>query len=72
MSDPVNSPDHYKTGGIETIDYIEAKLSIDEFKGYLKGNIIKYLSRATKKDNEQQDYQKANWYLERLIGSLQL
>ena len=72
MNDPVNSPDHYKTGGIETIDYIEAKLSVDEFKGYLKGNIIKYLSRATKKDNEQQDYQKANWYLERLIGSLQL
>lgn len=68
MSDPVNSPDHYKTGGIETIDFIGAKLSIDEFKGYLKGNIVKYLSRATKKDNELQDYQKAKWYMERLIG----
>lgn len=70
MSDPVNSPEHYKMGGIETIAFIEAKLSNDEYKGYLKGNIIKYLSRATKKGNESQDYRKAMWYLEKLVGVL--
>lgn len=68
MSDLVNSPDHYKSGGIEAIDYIQAKLSKEEFMGYLRGNIIKYTSRATLKGSELQDYKKAEWYLKRLIG----
>jgi hypothetical protein len=52
------NPGHYKDGGIETIDYIRAKLSDVEFKGYLKGNAIKYLSRAELKGGEE-DYKKA-------------
>lgn len=62
----VNHPKHYKFGGIETIDFIKAKLSKEEFAGYLKGNIIKYLSRATLKGAENQDYKKAQWYMNRL------
>ena len=68
MSDQVNSPDHYKSGGIEAIDYIKAKLSKEEFLGYLRGNIIKYTSRAPLKGSELQDYKKAEWYLKKLIG----
>lgn len=67
MSDQVNSPDHYKSGGIEAIEYIKAKLSNEEFAGYLRGNIIKYTSRALLKGTELQDYEKAQWYLRKLI-----
>ena len=45
MTDAVN-PDHYKVGGIETIDYLQAKLSPEEFAGYCRGNALKYMSRA--------------------------
>lgn len=63
--DKIN-PDHYKVGGIETIDYLKAKLSLEELKGFLKGNIIKYLSRAELK-NGAEDYKKASWYMEQLV-----
>ena len=66
--DPVLSPSHYTHGGIETIDYIKAKLTPDEFRGYLKGSIIKYLSRANLKGNEDQDYRKASFYATMLAG----
>jgi len=63
----VNHPSHYQ-GKIECIDYLKDKLNDDEFKGFLKGNILKYLSRAGKKDNELQDIKKAKWYLDYLIN----
>lgn len=63
--DAVN-PDHYKTGGIETIDYLQAKLSTEAFEGFLAGNVLKYVSRYNKK-NGVEDLEKANWYLARLI-----
>ncbi len=44
MSDMINRPDHYIDGGIETIDFIEAK-KLD----YHLGNVVKYISRAGKK-----------------------
>ena len=66
--DMVNHPDHYKVGGIEAIDYIQAKLSPEEFAGYCRGNALKYLSRAGHKDDAVQDYRKAKWYIERLIS----
>lgn len=65
MSDNIN-PDHYKVGGIETIDYMQAKLSPEGFRGYLAGNVIKYISRYEHK-NGLEDLRKAKWYLERLI-----
>ena len=58
----VNHPPHYTVGGIETIDYIQAKLTPDEFRGYLKGNIIKYTSRAQYKDYPEEDIDKMVWY----------
>lgn len=63
-SDPVNNPDHYTDGGIETIDYIEAK-----GLGYHLGNAVKYISRAGKKGTNQglEDLKKAQWYLARAI-----
>jgi hypothetical protein len=69
--DPVNSPSHYTSGGIETIDYMQAKLTPDEFIGYLKGNVIKYTSRAGKKIDMKEDYAKAQWYMNRLLKTLE-
>lgn len=59
------NPEHYKTGGIETIDYLKAKLSPEEYKGFLKGNVLKYLSRAEMKGKDT-DYKKAKWYMDKL------
>jgi hypothetical protein len=70
VNDPVNSPAHYTAGGIETIEYIKAKLSPEEFIGYLKGNVIKYTSRAGKKQDTIQDLEKAQWYMNRQIKEL--
>lgn len=67
MHDPVNSPSHYTDGnGVECIEAIEASMTVEEFKGFLKGNCQKYLWRYTKK-NGAEDLKKAKWYLDRLI-----
>jgi hypothetical protein len=65
--DAVNHPPHYKVGGIETIDYMKAKSTPEEFKGHLRLTAIKYLSRTGYKDDALQDLKKAQWYLNRLI-----
>jgi hypothetical protein len=70
LDDPVNNPAHYTVGGIETIDYIKAKLTPEEFIGYLKGNVIKYTSRAGKKQDMIQDLEKGQWYMNRQIKEL--
>jgi hypothetical protein len=64
-ADMVNHPPHYKAGGIETIDFIEAKNL-----GYNLGNVVKYVSRADLKGNKVEDLQKARWYLDRAIANL--
>ena len=69
--DPVNHPDHYTAGGIEVIDYMKAKSTPTEFAAFLRLNAIKYLSRASLKGNEIQDYKKAEWYVSRLIKELE-
>jgi hypothetical protein len=46
-------------------------MSTDEFRGFLKGNAIKYLWRAGKKDDILQDIRKALWYLNRLISHME-
>ena len=63
-ADPVNHPAHYKAGGIETIDFIEAKQL-----NYNLGNVVKYITRADFKGNREQDLEKALWYLKREIGA---
>ncbi len=65
--DVINRPKHYANSKIEVIDYIE-----DKALGYCLGNVIKYVSRAGKKDQatEVEDLKKAKWYLERRIQEL--
>ena len=65
--DMVN-PDHYKVGGIESIDYMQAKMTPEEFAGFCKGNALKYISRAGHKGDAAEDLRKARWYLDRLIN----
>ena len=64
--DAVNHPAHYKVGGIETIDFIEAKKL-----GYNLGNVVKYLTRADHKGNKLEDLRKAQWYLEREVWNVE-
>ncbi len=64
--DAVNSPDHYNTGNIECIEAIEESMSSVAFKGYLKGNCMKYLWRYDYKGKQVEDLQKAQWYLAKL------
>ena len=67
-NDAVNHPSHYTDGGIETIDFIEAKKL-----PYHLGNAVKYISRAGKKDQNKtiEDLQQAVWYIERYIKVLE-
>ena len=68
--DPVNHPSHYTDGkAIETILVIKNELSPEGYRGYLKGNVLKYVSREGHKGSladQQADLQKAAWYLDRL------
>jgi hypothetical protein len=65
--DNVNHPAHYKAGGIETIDFIEAKGLT-----YNLGNVVKYITRAGVKNKAThiEDLEKAAWYLNREINNL--
>lgn len=71
-NDPVNNPAHYTDGKIECIDYIKDKLTPEEFKGFCKGNALKYISRAGKKNANAEaiDIQKCIWYLKKYLKEL--
>lgn len=69
VKDNIN-PEHYKCGKIEVIDIMRDQLSKEEFKGFCKGLIIKYICRADHK-NGLEDYKKAQWYLNKLIEVLE-
>lgn len=58
----VEHPAHYQSASIECIEAIEAALSPEELKGFIKGNIIKYTWRSEYK-NGIEDLEKAQWYL---------
>lgn len=66
LQDAIN-PSHYKHNGIETIDYMKAVSTDDEFKGHLRLTAIKYISRLGKKDCPKQEIKKAIWYLNKLL-----
>jgi hypothetical protein len=61
-TDMINSPPHYTAGGIETIDFIEAKKL-----GYNLGNVVKYITRSNLKGDRLENLKKAQWYLNREI-----
>ena len=67
--DNVNNPAHYGTGNIECIEYIEDFLTREEFIGYLRGNIAKYMHRWRYK-NGLEDLEKAQWYHNKLIEAV--
>jgi|TARA_R110000823_G_scaffold140976_4_gene270898 hypothetical protein len=70
-TDDVNHPDHYKVGGLETIEILEKKLTNEEFKGFLKGNVIKYITRGGHKEDALKDFKKCKWYLDRLVSTIE-
>ena len=65
--DNVNHPSHYTTGAVECIDAIESALTSEEFRGYLKGNILKYTWRERSKGGDE-SMRKAEWYLLRMLA----
>jgi len=67
MTDNVNHPAHYTAGGIECIEAIQAALTTEEFRGYLKGNVMKYIWRERMKGGVE-SLAKGQWYLERLVN----
>ena len=67
LIDNVNHPSHYTDGGIECIEAIEAQLTPEEYRGYLRGNCAKYLWRCNMKGATKQDLEKCQWYLNRLL-----
>lgn len=68
--DFVNSPPHYTNGSIECIDYIKDALTEEEYRGYLRGCMIKYQHRLMHKGNPKQNAEKMQWYANRLIEVL--
>ena len=71
MTDNVEHPAHYTSGEIECIDAMRAALSHEEFVGYLRANVMKYVWRYDRKGAPVQDLRKAEWYLDRLIGEVE-
>ena len=63
--DAIN-PTHYKQGLIECISAIESAMTDEQFKGYLRGNVLKYCWRHENKGGLE-DLHKAKWYLDKLI-----
>jgi hypothetical protein len=74
MSKDKINPPHYKNKSIETIEAIKSQMTDAEFIGYLKGNIMKYISRMGIKvptlEGARDDVGKAHWYIEYLLKTL--
>lgn len=64
-ADMVNSPPHYKQGEVECIDGIKSALTEDEWRGYCKGNALKYIWRERHK-GQGESLAKAQWYLNKM------
>ncbi len=64
--DSVNNPEHYNKLDVEAIDLIEMSMTRNEFLGYLKGNVLKYIIRYKHKGKAAEDLGKCIWYLTRL------
>lgn len=64
MSDQVKNPSHYKIIGQETITVIASSMTPEEWRGFCRGNVIKYRLRAGKKGDAAQCLAKADFYEE--------
>lgn len=67
-TDEVNHPTHYTSGAVECIDAIKAALTPEEFRGFCKGNMIKYVWREKQK-GQSQSLEKARWYMNKLLDN---
>lgn len=70
-NDPVFQPAHYNQGKVECIEGIEASMEKEAYRGYLKGNCMKYIWRYEKK-NGVEDLRKAKVYLDWLIDTYEM
>ena len=62
--------DHYRQKSIQPWTAMESWMTREEFEGYLRGNVIKYIARYKDK-NGIEDVYKARHYLERLTEHLE-
>ena len=69
-SDGVSSPTHYEVEGKQLWDVMPDLSTKEEFLGYCKLNIVKYVSRYGKK-NGIEDLKKAGKYIERMVRFLE-
>ena len=71
-TDMVNSPAHYTAGRYEAIEVIEDAIEAapSNKQGFLQAQVLKYLLRLWYKSNGKEDAEKAQWYLNRLVDSL--
>lgn len=69
--DPVSKPEHYAKGSLECIDWIRVALTPEEYRGYLKGCILKYHWRHEDKGNPIQDLEKLRQYAQFLIDEIE-
>ena len=67
----VDNPEHYIKGSLECIDWIREELTDEEYKGYLKGNVMKYLWRYEDKGKPVQDLCKAKKYIDFMIDHVE-
>lgn len=65
--DVVEKAEHYNQGGIECIEAIKASMTPEEYDGFLKGQVIKYVWRYRHKGKPVEDLKKARYYLDKLI-----
>ena len=70
VEDNVNNPAHYNYGKVECIEAIQESMTAEAFRGYLKGNCMKYLWRYDYKGKAVEDCEKAQWYLDKLLEEL--
>ena len=63
MTEQVKQPKHYDLfDDLEVIDVIASSMTVEEFRGFCLGNVLKYKLRAGKKDDLAQDMAKADYY----------
>jgi Protein of unknwon function (DUF3310) len=67
IEDIINKPNHYHQGGIDIYEIMQAKMSPEEYKGFCKGNVLKYLLRADLKGKPIEDLKKLRFNTERAI-----
>lgn len=71
MSEQITHPTHYNRGAIEVIDAMKA-MSLEEYRGFLRGNALKYIYRMGSKDDAYIEACKAKYYIDWLTESYEV